>query len=70
MISKLIRWLARAEIAGLRAAYQAQREADYANGYNAGRVVGHGEMLNHLRGDTAEPVTQAVMAKRAAALIH
>lgn len=64
MINCLIRWLARAEI---------ERECvtAYTNGFNAGRAIGQGEMLAHLRGDVTEgPVTAEIITRRAAEMVH
>ncbi|MCR4332536.1 MAG: hypothetical protein NUV34_07535 [Sulfuricaulis sp.] len=63
ILTRLIRWLARAEI---------ERECvmAYANGFNVGRAIGQGEMLAHLRGDVIEPVTSEAIQRRAAAMVH
>lgn len=70
MLNRLIRWLARVELAAINSAADAQRQTDYANGFNAGRAIGNGEMLQHLRGDPTEPVTTEMIARRAAEMVH
>ena len=46
------------------------KQVAYANGYNAGRVVGHGEMMAHLRGDPDERATTDMIRRRAAEMVH
>ena len=77
MLNRLIRWLAadamaalRAELAEIKATLDQTVAIAYANGYNAGRVVGHGEMLAHLRGDPAERATTDMIRRRAAEMVH
>lgn len=76
-MKKLIRWLARAEIARLGAELAqikatAERAINlaYANGYHVGRSVGQGEMLAHLRGDPVERPTTEIVSSRASAMVH
>lgn len=77
MLNRLIRWLAAPELARLRAELAAIKATSdqainlaYVNGYNAGRVIGHGEMLQHLRGDPDERVTTEIMQRRAVEMVH
>ena len=77
MLNRLIRWLAadelaklRAELAEIRATADACQSIAYANGFNAGRAVGQGEMLTHLRGDQAERATSDMIARRAVEMVH
>ena len=77
MLKRLTRWLAGAEIAALRAelaeikaTVDAVANMAYANGYNTGRVVGHGEMLAHLRGDPAKRPTTEIIQQRAVEMVH
>ncbi|MCR4333021.1 MAG: hypothetical protein NUV34_10050 [Sulfuricaulis sp.] len=63
MIKRMILWLASAELANAAA-------NGYAQGLNVGRAIGQQEMINHLRGDTGEPVTAEAMAVRAAGMVH
>ena len=46
------------------------QQVAYTNGYNAGRVIGHGEMIAHLRGDPDERATTDMMRRRAAEMVH
>lgn len=46
------------------------QQAAYTNGFNAGRVIGHGEMLAHLRGDPEERATTEIMQRRAVEMVH
>lgn len=77
MLNRLIRWLAghdiaalRAELAAIKASVDATVNMAYANGYNAGRVIGHGEMLAHLRGDPEERPTTEMVQRRAVEMVH
>ena len=77
MLNRLTRWLAGPEIAGLRAELAEIRTTfdqavsiAYANGYNAGRAIGHGEMLQHLRGDPDERATTAMVQRRAKEIVN
>ena len=77
MLNRLIRWLAadelaklRAELAEIRATADACQSIAYANGFNAGRAVGQGEMLTHLRGDQAERATSDMITRRAVEMVH
>lgn len=63
MLNRLIRWLARAEIA-------AAMNSSYVEGFRIGRAIGHGEMLQHLRGDPDERATSEMVQRRAAELVH
>lgn len=60
----------RAELAEIRVSVDAAVNLAYANGYNAGRVIGHGEMLTHLRGDPDERVTTEMVQRRAVEMVH
>lgn len=77
MLNRLIRWLARDEMAALRAELAEIRASvdsltgmAYANGYNTGRVIGQSEMLVHLRGDPDERPTTDMVQRRANELVH
>ena len=77
MLNRLIRWLAepelaklRAELADIRVSVDAAVGLAYSNGYNAGRAMGHGEMLAHLRGDPVERATTDMVQRRAAEMVH
>ena len=77
MLNRLIRWLAadelaklRSELAEIRATADACQNIAYANGFNAGRAVGQGEMLTHLRGDQAERATSDMITRRAVEMVH
>ena len=77
MLNRLTRWLAadamaalRAELAEIKATVDATVSLAYANGYNAGRAIGQGEMLTHLRGDPAERATADMIAQRAIEMVH
>ena len=52
-----------------RASAELQQVA-YANGFNAGRATGHGEMLAHLRGDLTERPTTEMIQRRAIEMVH
>ena len=60
----------RAELAEIRASIDATVNMAYANGYNAGRVTGHGEMMAHLRGDPDERATSDMIRRRAIEMVH
>ena len=77
MLNRLTRWLAadamaalRVELAEIKATVDAVANMAYANGYNAGRAMGHGEMLAHLRGDPVERATTDMVQRRAAEMVH
>jgi len=77
MLNRLIRWLAAdelakllAELAEIRATADACQNIAYANGFNAGRTVGHGEMMAHLRGDPEERATSDMIRRRAVEMVH
>ena len=57
-------------MAEIKASVDAVANMAYANGYNAGRVVGHGEMMAHLRGDPDERATTDMIRRRAAEMVH
>ena len=59
-----------AELAEIRATADACQNIAYANGFNAGRAVGQGEMLTHLRGDQAERATSDMITRRAVEMVH
>ena len=77
MLNRLTHWLAadsmaalRAELAEIKATVDAVANMAYANGYNAGRAIGHGEMLQHLRGDPDERATTAMVQRRAKEMVN
>lgn len=77
MLNRLICWLfgsemdrLRAELAAIKVSVDQTVNLAYANGYNAGRAIGHGEMLTHLRGDPDERATTAMVRRRAVEMVH
>ena len=70
MISRLIRWLARAELERAQTEALRQRIEGYNAGLMTGRIIGQGEMLAHLRGDPGLPVTSDIIAQTARAMVH
>ena len=77
MLNRLTRLLSgpsmaalRAELAEIKATVDATVSLAYANGYNAGRAIGQGEMLTHLRGDMTERPTTEMIQQRAIEMVH
>ncbi len=70
MISRLIRWLTRAEIDRARMESERLLAQAYVSGYNSGRAVGQAEMLDHLRGEPEDRVTSDMARVSAKGMVH